>query len=138
MITAAKLAQAFRARGRRVTPQRALLFRLIERLQEDHPTAEALYVRAAREMPTLSLRTVYSTLEELAAMRVIRALHVGTGGMRVCVDPRRHHHVVCVKCGKTRDVFVDPGPLDVPLDQRQGFVITDHEIVFRGICAECR
>ena len=39
-----------------------------------HPTAEAVYAAAAREMPTISLRTVYQTLNDLAEMGEIRTL----------------------------------------------------------------
>ena len=138
MIAAGSLESAFRARGRRITPQRALLFRLIEELQEDHPTAEALYVRATREMSSLSLRTVYAVLKELEDIAAVRSLDVGTGSMRICVNPRRHHHIVCIRCGKTQDVVVDVGPFEIPPDQRRGFLLKGHDIVFRGICAGCR
>lgn len=138
MVTARAFQATFRARGLRVTPQRALLFRLIEALQTEHPSADALYVRAAREMPTMSLRTVYSILKELEDLRAIRPLDLGTGSMRYCATRGHHHHVVCTRCGKVKDVYVDVGPLEIPPDQRRGFVVNGHDVVFRGICAVCR
>lgn len=132
-------AEAFlRARGLRATPQRALVFRLVRQLGAEHPSAESIHVRAVREMPSLSLRTVYTVLDELEEIGAVRSLEVGTGSKRFCVNPRRHHHMVCRRCGRIADVFVDVGPLEVPPDQRRGFLITDHEVVFRGICAGCR
>ena len=127
-----------RARGLRVTPQRALVFRLVRQLGAEHPSAESVHVGATREMPSLSLRTVYTILGELVDLGVIRPLDVGTGSKRFCINPHRHHHLVCSRCGRITDVFVDVGPLEVPPDQRRGFLITDHEVVFRGICAACR
>jgi len=127
-----------RARGLRVTPQRALVFRLVRQLGAEHPSAESVHVGATREMPSLSLRTVYTILGELVDLGVIRPLDVGTGSKRFCINPHRHHHLVCSRCGRITDVFVDVGPLEVPPDQRRGFVIMDHEVVFRGICAACR
>lgn len=127
-----------RAKGLRVTPQRALVVRLLRRFGADHPSAEAIHVQATREMPSLSLRTVYTILDELVDKGAVRSLDLGTGSKRFCVNPRRHHHLVCRQCGRIADVFVDVGPLDVPVDQRRGFLITDHEVVFRGICAVCR
>jgi Fe2+ or Zn2+ uptake regulation protein len=127
-----------RGRGLRVTPQRTLVFRLVRQLGADHPSAESIHVRAVRDMPSLSLRTVYTILDELEDIGVVRSLEVGTGSKRFCVNPRRHHHLVCRRCGRISDVFVDVGPLEVPPDQRRGFLITDHEVVFRGICAGCR
>lgn len=127
-----------RARGLRVTPQRTLVFRLVRQLGAEHPSAESIHVRAVRDMPSLSLRTVYTILDELEEIGAVRSLDVGTGSKRFCVNPHRHHHLVCRRCGRISDVFVDVGPLEVPPEQRRGFLITDHEVVFRGICASCR
>lgn len=127
-----------RARGLRVTPQRTLVFRMVRQLGAEHPSAESIHVRAVRQMPSLSLRTVYTILDELEEIGAVRSLEVGTGSKRFCVNPRRHHHMVCRRCGRIADVFVDVGPVEVPADQRRGFHITDHEVVFRGVCAACR
>src|SRR5574341_1881794 len=117
-----------RARGLRVTPQRALVFRLVRELGAEHPSAESIHVGATREMPSLSLRTVYTILDELQDIGAVRPLDVGTGSKRICVNPRRHHHLVCRRCGRISDVFVDVGPLEIPPEQRRGFLITDHEV----------
>lgn len=132
------IAAALRAKGLRVTPQRALVFRLLQEMGPDHPSAEAIHVRATRQMPSLSLRTVYAILDELDELSVIRSIDLGTGSKRFCVNPRRHQHLVCTRCGKIKDVFVPVDPVDVPPDQRQGFVITEQFVVFRGLCRDCR
>ncbi len=134
----ATLEVTFRARGRRITPQRVLIFRLIDELKPEHPSAESLYVRAVREMPSISLRTVYAILKDLEEMQAVRPLELGTGSIRYCANPSRHHHIVCTRCGKTKDVYIDLGPLEIPADQRRGFVVRDHDVVFRGVCADCR
>ncbi len=137
-LTVSPLIAAFRAQGRRITPQRALVCRLVEELKDDHPSVETLYVRAVREMPSMSLRTVYAVLKELEVLRAVRPLDLGTGSVRYCANPSRHHHIVCTRCGRTKDVYVDVGPLEIPPDQRRGFTIKTHEVVFRGVCAQCR
>lgn len=136
--TLSPLIAAFRARGRRITPQRALICRLVEELKEEHPSVDTLYVRAAQEMPSMSLRTVYAVLKELEALQAVRPLKLGTRSARYCANLSRHHHIVCIRCGKTKDVYVDVGPLEIPPDQRRGFAIKSHDVVFRGICAQCR
>ncbi|NBY12550.1 MAG: hypothetical protein EBQ75_06505 [Actinobacteria bacterium] len=52
------LAAAYRAQGRKLTPQRQLIFSLLHD-NRTHPTAEALYATASHKMPGISLRTVY-------------------------------------------------------------------------------
>lgn len=130
-----ELTAAFRAKGLKITPQRQLLFRL---LHDDatHPTAEALYVRAHAEMPGISLRTVYQTLSDLAAMGELVALDIGTGATRFDPNVTDHDHLVCENCGMVRDVHAAQAQL-VPREPLDGFAITSTEILFRGRCAAC-
>lgn len=138
MITAGQLRQLFQEAGLRLTPQRDLIFRLLEETQTEHPTAEALHVRAQREMPSMSLRTVYAVLEELQEIRAVRPLDLGTGSMRFCTNVVNHHHLVCERCGRVKDVHLDVTPPDIPAAERGGFLVTEKSIVFRGLCADCR
>ena len=133
-----ELTVLFRAQGRRITPQRQCIFRT---LQGDltHPTAEAVYGAARREMDSISLKTVYDTLNELVSMGEIGTLDVGMRTTRF--DPNveaAHHHLVCWSCGKVRDLYADFGDLRVPGGRAEGFEVGRAEVVFRGLCAWCR
>lgn len=132
-----ELTARFRSEGLRMTPQRQAIFRLLEG-NDSHPTVEALYESARRGMPTISRRTVYQTVHDLEAMGEVALLDLGTGSVRV--DPNvedPHHHLVCVRCGKVRDVFVDVAAIALPTRARHGFAVNDVEVQFRGVCAEC-
>lgn len=137
MIRASDLRNRFEATGLRITPQRDLLFRLLEEAQVEHPSAESLHRRAAREMPSISLRTVYAILDELREVRAVRPLDLGTGSARFCTSVAAHHHLVCERCGRVRDVVVEAGSVAVPAAQRAGFLVKEQTIVFRGLCADC-
>jgi Fe2+ or Zn2+ uptake regulation protein len=132
-----ELTERFRAEGLRVTPQRQVIFRLLHG-NDEHPTVEALHESARSEMPTISLKTVYQTVHDLEAMGEVTLLDLGTGSVRV--DPNvgvRHHHLICTRCNKVRDVVIDVGKLNVPAKARQGFHVDDVEVHFRGVCDEC-
>ena len=92
------LTEAFRARGLKVTPQRQAIFRALHENRE-HPSAESVYEQVAVEMPTISLRTVYQTLGDLAEMGEILQLDLGTGAARFDSNIDAHHHLVCGRCG---------------------------------------
>lgn len=133
-----QLVSAFRAAGRKVTPQRERIFRALH-ADHRHPSAEMVYDAVRAEMPTISLKTVYQTLHDLAGLGEIAALDLGTGMARF--DPnveRPHHHLVCCSCGEVRDLFVDVAGLEVSPAQAQGFDVRSAEVVFRGWCAACR
>jgi len=127
----------FRARGLKVTPQRQCIFGVLYG-NEAHPTAESVFAAAAAVMPAISLKTVYQTLNDLSSMGEIGLLDLGTGAGRF--DPNvetHHHHLVCERCGKVRDLHINLPGLDVPDAARQGFTVGDAEVIFRGRCAEC-
>ena len=131
------IAERLRARGLRVTPQRQVVFGLLDGNQE-HPTVEALFGAAREALPTISLKTVYQTVHELEDLGEVRLLDVGTGAVRV--DPNvehPHHHLICTECGSVRDVLVDVGDLHLAERDRQGFVVRDVQVLFRGECAVC-
>lgn len=136
MKSPAELTQAFRSRGLKVTPQRQCIFRILHH-SEVHPTAEAVFEQARAEMPTISLRTVYQTLNDLAEMGELSQLTLGTGSSRFDPNLEPHHHMVCTRCGNVADVAADSSPIRVPVSADQGFLVRATEIVFRGLCASC-
>jgi Fe2+ or Zn2+ uptake regulation protein len=133
----AELTELFRRRGMKVTPQRQCIFRVLHG-NAAHPTAESVYDAARAEMPTISLKTVYQTLNDLAAMGEILQLDLGTGSSRFDPNVDGHHHLVCERCGKVRDLHADYTAVKVPPGQRQGFSVRSAEVVFRGLCELCR
>jgi Fe2+ or Zn2+ uptake regulation protein len=133
----AELTELFRERGLKVTPQRQCIFRALHDNTE-HPTAEAIYDRVTAEMPTVSLRTVYQTLNDLAAMGEVSQIDVGTGSARFDPNLDAHHHLVCDGCGRIVDVPGDFTDIRVPRGHAHGFLFSRTEVVFRGLCPECR
>ncbi len=133
-----KLCDLFRASGRKVTPQRRRIFELLEG-NSSHPTAESIYLDLVKDMPTVSLKTVYMTLKELEEMGEVQCLDLGMGSSRF--DPNvdsEHHHLVCVSCGKVRDFQLSMSrdlKLQVPDEM---FSVSKAEVVFRGTCVKCR
>lgn len=130
-----ELTDSFRANGLKVTPQRQLLFRLMHE-NACHPTADALFAEASSVMPGISLRTVYQTLTDLAAMGELRSLDLGTGATRFDPNTDDHHHVVCDRCGDVRDVYVS-GANGLPVDGLDGFEVREASILFKGVCPRC-
>lgn len=136
MRTADELIELFHARGLRVTPQREAIFALLQG-EERHPTVEAVHGAARAAMPSISLKTVYQTVNDLAAMGEVSLLDVGTGSVRI--DPNvetPHHHLVCTSCGTVRDVALAEVP-HLPPEHRRGFRVVAVEVVFRGTCRHC-
>jgi Fur family transcriptional regulator, stress-responsive regulator len=136
--TPEELTELFRSTGRKVTAQRLCIFRVLEG-DVTHPSAEAVHAVACREMETIALKTVYQTLHDLADLGEIASLDVGTGMTRFdpnVADP--HHHLVCRKCGRVRDLVAAFPELEIPDGAGLGFQVGSAEIVFRGLCPDCQ
>jgi Fe2+ or Zn2+ uptake regulation protein len=134
----AEMIELFRRQGLKVTPQRELIFELVWGAGRQHPTADSVYAEARDRMPTMSLRTVYQTLNDLAAMGELQQLDLGTGASRFDPNTDVHHHLVCIRCGKVRDLYADYSTVSVPPEATDGFEVGPAEVVFRGMCDECR
>lgn len=137
MKSPAELTDLFRQQGLKVTPQRQCIFRALHG-NDQHPTAELVYERVTSEMPTVSLRTVYQTLNDLAAMGEINQIDLGTGSARFDPNLDVHHHLVCDGCGSVVDVDADFTDVQLPPGGVHGFEVSRTEIVFRGRCGPCR
>jgi hypothetical protein len=90
-------------------------------------------------METISLKTVYQILNELAEMGEILPLDLGTGTTRF--DPNvevPHHHLVCRGCGKVADLDAIFPQLQAPVAAGDGFVVQSAEVIFRGLCSACQ
>lgn len=127
-----------RAGGARITPQREAIVRMLVG-NEQHPTMEAIHEAITATMPTVSLKTVYQTVNDLEALGMVQVLDLGTGSVRV--DPNvetPHHHLVCRSCGSVRDLPVAFPEVQLPESWRAQFRVDEIQIVFRGACERCR
>jgi Fe2+ or Zn2+ uptake regulation protein len=132
-----RLVTQLRERGMRVTPQRIVIHRELCG-QSQHMTAEQVLARVSDVLPGTSLPTVYSTLELLEALGVVR--RVGTGNGAVVFDSRvePHAHTVCRRCGTMADLEGTAAP-DEALTRAgaTGFVPDHAQLVVWGLCRDC-
>ncbi|MDI6870687.1 MAG: Fur family transcriptional regulator [Bacillota bacterium] len=126
----------------RLTPQRALILRLLFEHQGEHLSAEELHALVGRTNPEVGLATVYRTLELLTELRVLQAVDLGDGRARYELageDRHSHHHLLCLSCGRVEEVRDDLlERLEQSVEAEHGFAILDHQVKFVGLCRECR
>jgi Fe2+ or Zn2+ uptake regulation protein len=131
------LIHELRGRGLRVTSQRIVIHRTLCS-QTQHMTAEQVLEKVSGVLPGISLPTVYSTLELLEDLGLVRRF--GTGNGAVLFDSRvePHAHTVCRRCGATADL--DSGALSeqaAACAAEAGFVPDHAQLVVWGLCGRC-
>jgi len=119
-----------------VTPQRLAVYRaLLE--AADHPGPEALWERIRPEMPSLSLATVYKTLETLVGLGLVAEVACASEVKRFDANRDPHQHLVCTRCGRIDD-HRDPRLERIaPPENLHGFVPKAVEVQILGLCADC-
>jgi Fur family peroxide stress response transcriptional regulator len=120
-------------RGFRFTPQRQHVYGVLLQ-QRDHPTAEQVFIRAKREMPEISMATVYNCLDALVKCGLARQVTLGRGAARFCPNMRQHCHFYCDACDSVFDVDL-PGEPGIELPP--GYQAARYEIAIHGRCAAC-
>ena len=127
-----------REKGLSVTPQRVAVFRKL--ISTDmHPTAEEIYDDLRKELPAISLATVYKTLETFEKFGFISKTRATGECARFDANLKPHHHLICKKCGRIEDLYdTSLEALKLPQPVRSRFEVEDYRIDFRGICEKCK
>jgi len=129
--------QACRSAGLKLTHQRREIFRELARAK-DHPSAETLYKRLLKRLPTISLDTVYRTLGSLEKQGVIRRVDTRESQARFEAETLQHHHLICTRCGEIVDFQWESFDRSELPPELQGWgQLNYRSISLHGICSKC-
>lgn len=120
------------------TPQRMEILKAVHEAP-DHPSADTVFRLVKERCPSVSLATVYKTLEKLVEVGEIRIALVSSGKTLYDTRLSDHHHFLCRRCGHVEDVDIHLDCMENCLPQ-----VMDHkhqversEVVFHGLCKNC-
>ena len=104
-----------------------------------HPTAEALLEFLKRDDSNVGMTTLYRNLNQLADAGLIKKIDGLEPSAHFDHNTFEHYHFICEKCKKVYDIPSSVAPdLVKNTTEATGFGITSHDIVFHGICSECK
>ena len=104
----------------------------------NHPDAKEIYRLVKKNIPNISLGTVYRNLNILVNEGLIRKIFIYNGNDRYDKMLTNHNHVICQKCGKLHDIsfLLDESNINM-FKKETGFKITICNFNINGICEEC-
>ncbi|MFP4281182.1 MAG: Fur family transcriptional regulator [Opitutales bacterium] len=105
------LEDALARQGLRSTRQREHVFGVLLH-KRDHPTADEVHARVRRDMPTISLATVYNCLETLVTCGLVRAVNYEREPTRFCPNLVPHAHFQDRSTGRVYDIDLPPELLE--------------------------
>ncbi len=104
-----------------------------------HPTADVIYSEMRKEIPTISLGTVYRNLRLLKEDGEIIKLELAGSLSLIDCNTRAHYHFRCEKCGRVFDLDENVNnTLNERVAEKTGFKVLNHVMEFRGLCRECQ
>lgn len=104
-----------------------------------HPTAEILLEYLKEENSNVGITTLYRNLNQLAEAGLIKKIDGLEASAHFDHNTFEHYHFICEKCRKVFDIPSDVAPNLVKNTQlATGFDITSYDIVFHGVCSECK
>lgn len=138
-IATSSLIETLKNAGMRITPQRIAICKLLAE-SDTHPTAYDIFTGIRSDYPSLSLATVYNTLDVLVAQGVVNVLgHAGDGKAHfdACTNP--HINLACNRCHKIVDMPSENVKLmDDEITRSSGFDLMGARIMYYGICPDCQ
>jgi Fur family peroxide stress response transcriptional regulator len=121
----------------KVTHQRLEIYRELARAK-DHPSAEMLYKRIIKRLPTISLDTVYRTLATFEEHGLITRVQTIESHARFEAEMISHHHAVCHKCGAITDfTWAALDNLDLPEELQGWGKVLKRNASLEGLCKTC-
>lgn len=123
--------------GLKATGPRLLVLAALED-NRSHPTAEQLYAQLQPEYPSLSLSTVYQTLDAFLRTGLCRRVSASGDRLRVDGTPQDHDHAICRGCNTIFDINRQFLPLPTPpAHLPEGLTVTGLRVEYDVICATC-
>ncbi len=133
------LTTALQKAGMRITPQRVAVCELLAASHE-HPTAAMIYDELKPRFHSLSLATIYNTLDTLVGLGVVNVLgHAGDDKVHYDADTEPHVNLACIACSRIIDIPSEHVThLDSEISAASGYKLLGARVLYYGLCPTCQ
>jgi Fur family transcriptional regulator, peroxide stress response regulator len=129
--------QKLREKGLKLTSQRKAIIEVLVDKTPLHPGAGVIYREGKKKVRSLSLSTVYATLNELSKHGIIKMLEFDKMENRYEGNIAEHINLICKRCKKIID-YRPPFIIDTSeIAKRTRFRVIDSRLEYYGYCQEC-
>jgi len=132
-----ELKTLLKEKGIKPTYQRLKILEYMSNNLNNHPTVENVYEELLKDIPTLSLTTVYNTLNNFLEQGLVYGVTITGTEVRYDFNTANHHHFLCKECGQIIDIDIE-----CPYAEGKKNIVSGHRIdeihgYFKGICKDC-
>lgn len=123
--------------GLSLTHQREVIYNSLM-ASPGHPSPEEVFEVVRKQIPSISLATVYKTLHTFVESGMLRELSLHHGSLRVDTNTHPHHHAVCTRCKAVFDLdSSEVEPAKVLGKLPRGFQLQNVSVEIHGLCRQC-
>ena len=120
------------AAGLKMTEQRRVILQVLD-TSEDHPSVEDVYERAKGIDSSISIATVYRTLNLLVELDLVIRHEFQEGYSRYEVNWDHHHHLVDLETGEVIEFQNEElEEIKVKIARELGYELVDHRLELYG------
>lgn len=132
------ITKLLRDKGFKVTPQRLAIYSMLAGTKT-HPNAEMIFNELQPFYPTMSLATVYKTMDILAQMGLVQVLNAGEDSFRYDANTMSHPHIRCTECGCVDDLEgIDDTDFLAQVKKNTSYEVSGRQFYFYGVCPRCQ
>ncbi|WP_299430477.1 transcriptional repressor [uncultured Meiothermus sp.] len=124
---------------KRLTRQRKAVLEVVRHARGHHPDAAWVFTEVRKTVPSISLGTVYRTLDTLIEEGYLLPLSRPNEALQYEANLDGHLHLICRSCNEFFDI-VHPLPdlLSGVKASYPEFEIDRVQVEYQGICPKCR
>ncbi len=130
-----RLKNVLKEKDLKPTYQRLKILEYLDKHMDTHPTVEMIYGALAGKIPTISITTIYNTLNAFLEKNLISAVTITGTELRYDITTASHHHFLCKKCGKIIDIDIKCSI--IKKGRVKGHRVDEVHGYFKGVCKVC-
>ncbi len=132
-----RLKNLLKTKGLKPTYQRLKILEYLDKHMDGHPTVEMIYEALSREIPTLSMTTIYNAVNAFLDRGLVSAVTITGTEVRYDFTTSHHHHFLCKKCGRIIDIDIQCPVMERNTNETYGHKIQEVHGYFKGLCKDC-
>lgn len=122
----------------KVTKARIEILNIL-RNAENGLSAEKIYHLLYDMKIEINLSTVYRTLELFEEKEIIEKISLNEGVAVYKLHKHTHNHLLkCEVCQKEIEIPCPMSQIEEMLLNKTGFTLTEHKLVLKGVCRDCK
>jgi Fur family peroxide stress response transcriptional regulator len=103
-----------------------------------HFSPEEIYEQVRKDLPSISLATVYKNLKTFVRAGMLHDVSPHHGTWRVDAKIEPHHHLICTSCHSIIDLDLEMlAPVKLQGSLPAGFKIKKFNVEVLGVCKAC-